>query len=1073
MGMSVARNLIEQALNEIASDEGGMRFQGLAVVLGKLRWPELVACERKNDLGLDAYAPASISSLHVGIGLSSSITSALDKIKKDADRAKPHFPDLQILAFITPGKVTNDAAKDWQSEIKKTYGWELIIMSREEIIATLQVPDNASLCQTHLGIAIPESKPTTKALLELTLEAANDVIASWSRRTDQKTVIDLRLSRLDEKGSQTQETYQLQGISDLLLKSKRIVLEGPAGRGKTTTLIQLARAHRAQKRVACLVDLPAWVRSGLRIFDFIAGMEEFQSRGLTAEDLARVNRAQPFTFLLNGWNELNASESTEGASSIRDLERSFAKGGIAVATRAHPVAPPLPGSVRFRLQPLTGMEREVYLTTRLKDRAGELNSLLNNDPVLNDLTTTPMILAEVVSLFEAGKPIPASKLGVLDAVTRLMEDSAEHQAALAGAPLFGMARRYLEGLGSWLVASGGVLVSEPQARAIISSAWQKLHDSGQAGTAPEPGIILTALCSDHVLDRATYPEVSYTFSHQQFQELFAALRLMRMLAALTTTGDGRAELAAEYINEPAWSEPLYMLAEFIDRHTPDEPLPRAAAMGKQLIDITLPIDPIFAAELAYLCGPAVWALVRGQVGERLRQLYSSQSSINQNIGLAGMVASGSEDFSDVIVPLLSSVHPGTHVDPYRAPRGFHISSLGRDWKQLVRQWNENARVAFVSEMLGDAAIRSEVLSFALADPSPGVRESVLERSWRTMSPEEALRFSETLDDSQFAKLMQSVPANNYVQHYVQPSIRGRAVATLRRIAMDAADGARFMWWAWELSACLGDSDAIEQLKKQLSSMTAEQISKLHPAGLRSVVELIHHSDSAWVGAWVTNGLLAGVLEAETYLHMVTGISAFLRDELLDRVTTKDLMENRIPGVYPLLRAFGDDTTVKRLFQRACDLHSVVMTSRPGDDKQSERKLAEQIIDLLRDMTPNLVVGNILRALDRTSVPVEVEVICEIFNRAGRNASSLREMLTEEMRHELRSYLKSATPIVLTLDDPYGQTKAYFATVLAQVGNASDLDTMEQLIKADIERMRVEMAARTGAPIGPAQGTGRQ
>ena len=89
--------MIEQALDEIASDEGGMRFQGLAVVLAKLRWPELVACERKKDLGLDAYASASASSTHLGRGLSCSITAELSKIQADAARAKPHFPDLQTL----------------------------------------------------------------------------------------------------------------------------------------------------------------------------------------------------------------------------------------------------------------------------------------------------------------------------------------------------------------------------------------------------------------------------------------------------------------------------------------------------------------------------------------------------------------------------------------------------------------------------------------------------------------------------------------------------------------------------------------------------------------------------------------------------------------------------------------------------------------------------------------------------------------------------------------------------------------------------------------------------------------
>jgi len=79
-----------------------------------------------------------------------------------------------------------------------------------------------------------------------------------------------------------------------------------------------------------------------------------------------------------------------------------------------------------------------------------------------------MIMTEVVSLHEAGKPIPSSKLGVLDAVTHLMENSETHQAALADAPLSGMARYYLEELASLLVAGGGVQIAEVTARAAIS-----------------------------------------------------------------------------------------------------------------------------------------------------------------------------------------------------------------------------------------------------------------------------------------------------------------------------------------------------------------------------------------------------------------------------------------------------------------------------------------------------------------------------------------------------------------------------------------------------------------------------
>ena len=127
--MPVSRVAIEHALDAIASDEGGMRFQGLAVVLAKLRWPELIAGGRKWDLGLDAHAPAILSPLHVGMGLSSSIIPELEKIQTDAKRAKPHYPDRQILVFVTSGKVSNFTVQKWQADIKKEYGWDLIVMS--------------------------------------------------------------------------------------------------------------------------------------------------------------------------------------------------------------------------------------------------------------------------------------------------------------------------------------------------------------------------------------------------------------------------------------------------------------------------------------------------------------------------------------------------------------------------------------------------------------------------------------------------------------------------------------------------------------------------------------------------------------------------------------------------------------------------------------------------------------------------------------------------------------------------------------------------------------------------------
>jgi hypothetical protein len=94
------RTDVERALDELVAYEDGLRFQELAVVLAKKRWPELIASERKRDHGLDARSDS-------GMGLATSITAELAKVKEDAERALKSFPELSQLIFYTSGKVTN------------------------------------------------------------------------------------------------------------------------------------------------------------------------------------------------------------------------------------------------------------------------------------------------------------------------------------------------------------------------------------------------------------------------------------------------------------------------------------------------------------------------------------------------------------------------------------------------------------------------------------------------------------------------------------------------------------------------------------------------------------------------------------------------------------------------------------------------------------------------------------------------------------------------------------------------------------------------------------------------------
>ena len=110
-----------------------------------------------------------------------------------------------------------------------------------------------------------------------------------------------------------------------------------------------------------MIPLPDWAASGMPILDFIAGMPQFRSVGLGAEDLARVINAHHVSFLLNGWNEIGEAEFGRAERFLRGLERDFPTVGIIVATRTHHIVPPLPGAMRARLLPLTRSERTALL----------------------------------------------------------------------------------------------------------------------------------------------------------------------------------------------------------------------------------------------------------------------------------------------------------------------------------------------------------------------------------------------------------------------------------------------------------------------------------------------------------------------------------------------------------------------------------------------------------------------------------------------------------------------------------------------------------------------------------------
>ena len=125
------------------------------------------------------------------------------------------------------------------------------------------------------------SEPQVTDIIDRTRRAAASVAGAWAGKTQGHPLVDLTAVRLDSNGAESTDALSFEQIDHVLSQSYRIVLEGPAGCGKTTTLIQLAQRTRTAG-TPFMVDLPAWTSSRRGILEYIAGMPAFQAEGLTA-----------------------------------------------------------------------------------------------------------------------------------------------------------------------------------------------------------------------------------------------------------------------------------------------------------------------------------------------------------------------------------------------------------------------------------------------------------------------------------------------------------------------------------------------------------------------------------------------------------------------------------------------------------------------------------------------------------------------------------------------------------------------------------------------------------------------
>lgn len=675
---------INHALDALVVHEEGIKFQRLALSLAKTRWPELVAAEVKKDGGEDGLTHPYLTKSGKRFDIASSITATYGKVRGDVKRICGRGVKLDLLVFYTPVKVLNTKVDDWRRKISEEFGCELMVISREDIIQDLLRPQNHWMCSEFLGLHVPFT-PTLKDVTQKTISAVSRVLDEWKARSRfrHEQVIDLGAAKLDEKKRPTNEILNHHEICTLLCDGGRAVLLGGPGSGKSTTLIQISERllAKAEQRVPLLVSLPEWIESGDDMLSFMTTHPYFITTGVSSADLALLHESGLLIFVLNGWNEIPSRLMATAGRQLNRLDREFPASGIIVTTREYDFAPPLLGAINLRLTSINDSQRRVFIERALSERAGELLSQIEASSVLSEITRTPLILSELTTIFESGGEVPRTKFGILQGVAKRTEESREHSIALQAEPIWGRSTEYLREISGSMSQEGRTNLQEPQVHAVISAVNNNLRATGQLASLPDPKLILDILCAHHLLDKSKYPVPSVHFLHQQFQELYAADKLREELIDLIKdeNSDGVSKFQMNVINLPIWEEPLKLMAEGISEGISEgeKILSRDVGpfeIGLSLVKWSIPVDPIFAAELTRLCGFTLWDSVKEDFGYLLRRWYDYPNKAHKACALAAMFASGADDFSDIIWPLIEHPDQQVRLEAYRTPIIFFLVS---------------------------------------------------------------------------------------------------------------------------------------------------------------------------------------------------------------------------------------------------------------------------------------------------------------------------------------------------------------------------------------------------------------
>jgi len=371
----------------------------------------------------------------------------------------------------------------------------------------------------------------------------------------------------------------------------------------------------------------------------------------------------------------------------------------------------------------------------------------------------------------------------------------------------------------------------------------------------------------------------------------------------------------------------------------------------------------------------------------------------------------------------------------------------------VKGWNEDARIDFIGELSTGRWISSEaVVDFALADPSPKVRAAAVSMLSWCGADQDLARLLKDLDEESFEEAVREIPLES-IPILLQP----RALTVYRKLLNESTDVMNCIRILLRL-AKLGDTNIPEKLKYELTRLPSDRINDQAEYVIRPALEVVRKTEPEWASHWVVGRIAGGSLRQKDWMTFVSSIPENLKAELLAGIGSKELQYNRLSDIIAAQAAIGDFSLVDAVFTKLCDARRDISDDARAQD-QAKWAIVRQLEDILQSLPPDLAVASLSNCFTREFDVVEFIAVIKVFGGFDSNAPDLRDRLQDDLRQNLRTYLKNGVRFALKQDDPSGEMKAHLATALARVGEPEDMLDLRQLIRADIERIRNGISAR--------------